>query len=174
YTFPFQPTPAPPDGTVAPGTERYSTLPISAIRDAVNEADIGVNAMIDWSGYGGAFLSEFIAYHGTWYTDTHIGPTDPTRCIAGGHIHVSPSVTIQEGMDATHVTLRTLMDYVDDVLGPVCLADIDENDVLDIFDVLGYLGRFDADDPRADLTLDGTLDVFDVLEFLALFTEGCL
>ena len=52
--------------------------------EAVNAAELGVNAWIDYDGFGGGFLSEFIAYHGTWYHDLHADENDPTWNIAGG------------------------------------------------------------------------------------------
>ena len=46
--------------------------------------------------------------------------------------------------------------------------------VLDFFDVLAYLGQFDASDPAADLAAPfGVFDFFDVLEYLGLFDAGC-
>ncbi|MEM9560371.1 MAG: GC-type dockerin domain-anchored protein [Planctomycetota bacterium] len=46
--------------------------------------------------------------------------------------------------------------------------------VLDVFDVIEYLARFDAADPTADLAApSGTFDFFDLIEFLNLFSAGC-
>ncbi|MEM7628798.1 MAG: M14 family zinc carboxypeptidase [Planctomycetota bacterium] len=48
--------------------------------------------------------------------------------------------------------------------------DLNGDGSLDFFDVLAYLGQFDAMDPAADLSAPfGTFDFFDVLEFLAAF-----
>ena len=45
---------------------------------------------------------------------------------------------------------------------------------LDFFDVLEYLGQFDAEDASADLAAPfGSFDFFDVLEYLGLFDAGC-
>ena len=56
-----------------------------------------------------------------------------------------------------------------------CPADLaSPTGVLDFFDVLEYLARFDAEDPSADLAApDGTFDFFDVLEYLSLFDAEC-
>ncbi|MEM9558847.1 MAG: GC-type dockerin domain-anchored protein, partial [Planctomycetota bacterium] len=59
--------------------------------------------------------------------------------------------------------------------GPDCPADLAEPfDVLDVFDVIEFLGGFDAQDPSTDLAAPaGTFDVFDVIEYLSLFDQGC-
>ncbi|MEL6741069.1 MAG: GC-type dockerin domain-anchored protein [Planctomycetota bacterium] len=60
------------------------------------------------------------------------------------------------------------------VIDPTCPLDTDRNEVLDIFDIIAFLGLFDALDPAADVAEPaGVFDVFDVIEFLALFEDGC-
>lgn len=54
-----------------------------------------------------------------------------------------------------------------------CLADFNNDGVLDFFDVSGFLAAFAASDPAADLNDDGAFDFFDVSEFLQLFGTGC-
>ena len=56
---------------VAQGTRELSLV------DAVNAAQIGAAAFICYSGNGGGFLSEFIAYLGVWYQDLHADPLAP-------------------------------------------------------------------------------------------------
>lgn len=118
YEAPFQPTPSPPDASVPAGHIRESTLPMQAIVDAVNEQTT-LNAYIDEVGFGGGFLSEFIAYHGVWYQSLHADPSDPYWVAAAGHIHVgfnylndNPAVV----RNAMRTTLRTLTDYLDTVV----------------------------------------------------------
>jgi len=57
--------------------------------------------------------------------------------------------------------------------GPVCLADLDGDGSLTIFDFLAFQNLFDAGDPRADLDGDGSLTIFDFLAFQNLFDAGC-
>ncbi|MGI8923910.1 MAG: PEP-CTERM sorting domain-containing protein [Fimbriimonadales bacterium] len=113
YIAPFQPTPSPPDSTAPPGFVRFSSLPMQAIVDAVNGAGLGLNGFIDTAGFGGGFLSEFIAYHGTWYHDEHADPKDPYRNFAAGHIHVGTNVSVPQAIAASEVSLRVLTDYLD-------------------------------------------------------------
>ncbi|MEM7629619.1 MAG: GC-type dockerin domain-anchored protein [Planctomycetota bacterium] len=58
---------------------------------------------------------------------------------------------------------------------PACAADlVAPVGVLDIFDIIEFLARFDASDPSTDLASPtGVFDVFDVIEYLALFDQGC-
>ena len=105
---PYQPTPCPPDDSVPPGYVRHSTLPVQAIADAVND-QTSVYAWIDWSGNPGAYLCEYIAYLGMWYKAIHNTTGDPYRCWEAGFIHVNPSITLQNAMEATNVTIREVI-----------------------------------------------------------------
>ncbi len=115
YEEPYQPTPSPPDSSVPVDHIRYSTLPMQSIVDAVNEAydDITLDAYIDDTGFGGGFLCEYVAYHGTWYHDLHGDPDDPYWNVAGGHIHVGADVGRRAARIASRITLRELITYVD-------------------------------------------------------------
>ena len=115
---PFQPTPSPPDDSVPAGHIRGTSLPAQEIVDAVADAGLPrIRPFIDDVGFGGAFLSEFMAYHGTWYHDLHSSPDDEYFNVAAGHIHVGSMVPIDSAVAATEITLRTLIDHVDNVLG---------------------------------------------------------
>ncbi|UYV12511.1 MAG: hypothetical protein NCW75_14585 [Phycisphaera sp.] len=57
--------------------------------------------------------------------------------------------------------------------GPACVADLDGDGALTIFDFLAFQNLFDGGDLRADLDGDGTLTIFDFLEFQNLFDAGC-
>lgn len=118
YEAPFQPTPSPPDPSLPAGAIRYSSLPMIQIRDAVRAAGIDVNPFIDSSSgsFGGGFVSEFMAYHGTWYKDLNDDPDDEFRCYSAGHIHVGTGVTVANGRLAAEVSLRELTRYLDLVI----------------------------------------------------------
>jgi pyrrolidone-carboxylate peptidase len=116
YRTPYIPTPSPPDNSLPTNAYRYSSLPMDGIRDAVNAAGLGVTAQINPTGNAGAFLCEYIGYHAAWYNALHSDPSDPYRNFAAGHIHVGPSVSVDQAIAATQVTLRTLTDYLDTVI----------------------------------------------------------
>lgn len=117
YAEPFQPTPSPPDASLPAGALRLSTLPVQAIVDDVSASGLGVDPFICFTGDGGGFLSEFMAYHGVWYQALHVDPMDPAWCVAGGHVHVGSQVDWDTARLAAEVTLRTVLDYVDSVQG---------------------------------------------------------
>ncbi len=122
YEAPLQPTPAPPDASVPAGHLRLSALPVQDVVDAVALANLGLNPFICFSGSGGGFLSEFIAYHGVWYQNLHADPLDPRWCVAGGHVHVGGFVGKKTARLAAKQTLRAVIHYVDSVLDPSCQA----------------------------------------------------
>jgi len=114
YTAPFKPTLDLPIVGEPVGFDRYSSLPIQNIIDAVNDAAVPVNAFtssVDTS----AFLCNFIGYHVNWYHDLHSDPGDPAWNIAGGHIHVGYASDLETVIDATEVTVRALIDHLDGV-----------------------------------------------------------
>ena len=114
YEAPFQPTVSPPEQDQPAGFVRESSLPMGMIRRAVDdEPDLNVDARIDRTGFGGGFLSEYIAYHGVWYQSLHADPSDDYYTVAAGHIHVGQQVTRANGRRATELTLGVLTDYLD-------------------------------------------------------------
>jgi hypothetical protein len=54
-----------------------------------------------------------------------------------------------------------------------CLADLDGDGSLTLFDFLVFQNLFDAGDPAADFDGDGSLTLFDFLAFQNLFDAGC-
>ncbi len=115
YLAPRYPNPSPPDGTVPANTVRYSTLPVEAIEAAVDSAGIGVDAWVDWNGDAGNFLCGYMFYHDTWYQDLHGDSSDPYWSVAAGFIHVG-GLTMQQSVQATEITLRETIVYVDTVV----------------------------------------------------------
>ena len=58
-------------------------------------------------------------------------------------------------------------------LGCDCPPDLNDDGVLDFFDVQVFLAAFASGQTLADLTGDGAFDFFDVLRYLQLFADGC-
>ncbi|MCA9298282.1 MAG: PQQ-dependent sugar dehydrogenase, partial [Phycisphaerales bacterium] len=56
---------------------------------------------------------------------------------------------------------------------PACPVDFAPDRELNIFDVIEFLGLFDAQDPLADFNGDTVFDIFDVTAFLEAFAIGC-
>jgi hypothetical protein len=55
-----------------------------------------------------------------------------------------------------------------------CPADLNNDDLLNFFDVAAYLALYNASDPAADLAPPfGSLNFFDISAYLALYNAGC-
>jgi hypothetical protein len=131
YLVPLKPTPELPSYEEPPGTERFSTLPIDAIIEAVEDSDANVDpfsTVID----NGRFLSNYIGYHGNWYHDLHADRADEFWSIAGGHIHVGLSTALPDAVLATEVTLRVLTEHLD--ARRALIEDQDGDGDVDVFD----------------------------------------
>jgi hypothetical protein len=176
YLDPRQPTPDLPIYDEPAGTERYSSLPMQAIVDAVAASGANVYPYIEPLDYS-RFLSNFIGYHGNWYHDLHSDPDDPAWNVAGGHIHVGYAMTLADAILASEVTLRTLIVHADAQLGVfgdlncdglVDLADIDPF-IQALSDPDGYvLGYPDCRIILADLNRNGSIDGADLQSFVDL------
>jgi len=117
YLAPTRPTPDLPIAAEPDFNIRFSSLPMTQIRNAVNAAGLGVSSFIDTSNnYGGTFVSEFTSYHSAWYANLHGGEDDPWRAFAGGHIHVGINTPVLAARTATEITLRELTTYLDGLI----------------------------------------------------------
>lgn len=80
-----------------------------------------------------------------------------------------------DGTDSTDVW------YIDDVAvtedfvidPPSCPQDIDGNGLLNFFDISGFLGLYNAQNPVADWDNNGQYNFFDISSYLASFNAGC-
>lgn len=116
YLVPRQPTPAPPDSTIDRNAMRISALPVEDIVDRIAASGLPLAPEICYSGNGGGFLSEFIAYLGVAHQANHADPASPDWCIAAGHVHVGTAVSWSTCEAAVELTLEAVIDRVDDVL----------------------------------------------------------
>lgn len=117
YLAPTRPTADLPIASEPDNTIRFSSLPMTQIRDSVAAANLGMTSFIDTSNaFGGNFVSEFTSYHSSWYANLHSSPSDPAQCFAGGHIHVGINTPTAAAQQATLLTLRELTNYLDTVI----------------------------------------------------------
>jgi hypothetical protein len=58
-------------------------------------------------------------------------------------------------------------------IAPPCPADFNQDEQLDFFDYLDFVGFFAIEDPRADFNGDMQVDFFDYLDFVGAFDAGC-
>ncbi len=177
YLYPFKPGPPLPIADETPGTDRWSTLPMEAIVDAVSAAVPNLDpyyTVIDDSN----FLSNYIGYHGTWYHDLHADPADPAWNVAAGHVHVGSAMDLEDAILATEVTVRTLIDYLDSQL-PVP-GDLNDDREVDLVDYGVFETCFTGPDggpigpecEPGDFDCDTDIDCLDWYEFVEAWTAG--
>ncbi len=125
YLPPINPTPNPPDDSVPADFLRLSSLPLQDIVDAVAMLPFNIVPFICFTGDGGGFLSEFIAYHGVWYRSLHDQPSDPAWCAAAGHIHVGGQIPTNRARVAAETSIRAVIDTLDQIVPKVvCQVDL--------------------------------------------------
>ena len=113
FVQPVQMSKLPPEQIVPVGHKRHSTLPAAKIADAINQAQIGVHAWVDWDGNSGTFLGNYIAYLGYWYQDFYSEASEKDRCLAAGLIHVSADLPLDDAVKATEITLETTINHIE-------------------------------------------------------------
>ena len=166
FTSPFLPTPNPPDENENTYFLRNSNLPMNEIIDAINNLDLGLNPYIDQNGDPGRYVSEFMAYHGTWYRDLNQFGED--NCISAGHIHVGGNINWDTAKIATEETLRTLIDYIDQFI--YIPGDLNQDEIIDILDLVlimnSILGISDLSTIQyyaADINQDSIINIQDII-----------
>lgn len=113
FVEPVQMSKLPPEQIVPVGYKRHSSLPVAEIAEAVNQAQIGVHAWVDWEGNPGTSLGNYIAYLVSWYEDFYSDASELERCLAGGFIHVSADLPLDEAVKATEITLETTINHIE-------------------------------------------------------------
>jgi pyrrolidone-carboxylate peptidase len=117
YLAPTRPTADLPIAQEPDNMIRYSSLPMTQIYNAVSSAGLPLTTFIDTSNdFAGTFVSNFQAYHSSWYADMNSEPFSENWCIAGGHIHVGIDTPQAVANQAAVLTMRELTSYLDTVI----------------------------------------------------------
>ncbi len=166
FTEPFYPTPAPPDSSLPINTRRYSSLPMDSIVSQIASSGLGLTPYIDYTQGAGAYLSEFMGYHGVWHKAKMDSANIP--CIVAGHVHVGGLIDWDTAQQAVAITLREVIKVVDEYRS--LPGDVDQDGVLSIYDMLEIIDHILGNEildngqlNRADINLDTHIDVFDLL-----------
>jgi hypothetical protein len=166
YTPPYQPTPTPPDSLILFNTARYSSLPMDSIVYAIQSANLGLNPYIDYTSGAGNFLSEFMGYHGVWYKA--IMDSVHLPLYSAGHVHVGGLIDWETAQEATKVTLREVIKYVD--LFRELPGDINDDGIVSTLDmimilthILNFTQLTQDEFESADLNFDEAVDIYDML-----------
>ena len=113
------------------------------------------------------------------------GPVDlPTNRFTVGPVVPVNNTTAYTGYKMLFPTVRAPSDWPGDSLqiGDIliegsgiveCTADLNNDGLLDFFDVQSFLNYYSGGDLRADFIPDGVLDFFDVQEYLNQYSAGC-
>jgi hypothetical protein len=166
YSAPYLPTPNPPDEYEPSFYLRNSNLPMNEIVNNINNLDIGLDSYIDIDGDPGSFVSEFMAYHGTWFRDLNL--FSDNNCIAAGHIHVGGYIPVEISIIAVEETVRTLIDYLDEF--NYTSGDVNDDGSIDILDlvvimnyILGNIELSNTSSLAADLNEDNIINIQDII-----------
>ena len=166
YETPMLPTPNPPDNSVANYFIRHSTLPVENVVDAINDANLGLDPYVDWNGNPGQFVSEFMGYHGVWYKDTH--SFGDGACVIAGHIHVGGLIDWDTARQATEISIREIINYVDQF--SYTSGDINDDGIVDILDIVilvnAIMGTTELSTIQAyaaDLNGDSNINIQDII-----------
>ena len=175
FSPPYLPTPNPPDDSVENYFIRHSSLPMEDIMDKIESEDIGLDSYIDWQGDPGQYVSEFMGYHGVWYHD--INQLGENKCITAGHVHVGGLIDIETAKRATEVTLRSVIDLLDQ--STYTLGDTNQDQIIDILDlvmtvnyILGIQEFENIQMYSADMNEDGIINIQDVINIINIILEN--
>tara|TARA_Y100001970_G_scaffold52986_1_gene67052 strand:- start:27633 stop:28994 length:1362 start_codon:yes stop_codon:yes gene_type:complete len=166
FTSPFQPTPNPPDSAEPSFFLRNSNLPMENIVNEVSNLNLGINSYIDINGDPGQYVSEFMAYHGTWYRD--LNQIGEEKCISAGHIHVGGYLSWENAIIATEASVRALITYIDSFI--YTLGDLNQDNIIDILDlvtivnfILGEINFTDIQMYAGDINEDSIINIQDII-----------
>ena len=175
FTAPFLPTPNPPDSDEVSFYLRNSNLPMEQIVNNISNLEIGLNPYIDFNGDPGRYVSEFMAYHGTWYRD--LNQFGNNNCISSGHIHVGGNINLNNAKIATEESLRVLIDYINSFI--YIPGDLNEDETIDILDlvtivnyILGDIVLSDIQTYAADLNEDSLINIQDIIIIINLILSS--
>jgi hypothetical protein len=109
---------------------------------------------------------------GVWYKETYEEDIE-IPCFAGGHIHVGAQVEWDTATEAAEVSIRTLINYVDQFM--VMSGDCNSDGQINILDVvalagaiLGNLELSPTQTAAADMDGNGELNILDIIAIVNL------
>ncbi|GEM_PF-1252705 len=145
---------------------------------AFRATDVANNSTALWVG-DGAELVKLVEFG--QLIDTDLGPIplgfdfgpDTGRQVMNGIIDINDSGQIAFAAFLQNGTVGVFV--ATPVLDQPCAADLAEPfGELNFFDVVAYIGAYNAGDPQADVAEPfGTLNFFDVAGYIGLFNAGC-
>ena len=153
-------------GIVATGSKEATQAGAEILRAGGNAFDAAVAAVFT------SMTSEFAGYHGVWYKETYDEDIE-IPCFSGGHIHVGGQVDWDTAKEAAAVSIRTLIDYIDQfmILPGDCNGDGEVN-ILDVVAlasvILGNSEFIPSQTTAADMDGNGLLNILDIIAIVNL------
>lgn len=167
FTPPYLPTPNPPDSHMPVNGRRYTSLPLDSIINAIDSANLGLNPYVDYTTGAGAYLSEFMGYHGAWTKARMDSANVP--CYLAGHIHVGGLIDWGTAHEAVKISLREVIKVVDyykqlpgDINGDSVISITDL--IIIVFHILGTNEMSAEQIQTADLNFDLVITIEDILK----------
>lgn len=143
---------------------------------ATPEVPMLVGEATGFGGYGNLVLDGDLAYLSAGVAGVHVidigDATTPSLVLTLPFADTVRAVDVLDGTLAIAAGAEGLRLY--DVANcRACLADVDGDGDLTIFDFLAFQDLFAAGDPKADFDGDGSFTIFDFLVFQNAFEAGC-
>lgn len=114
YEAPTQPDVLPIDDSVGAGFVRHSSLPVEAIKEAINNSGLGIRAWVDYEGDPGTFLCNYMAYQVSRYKEENGPDGNKYPCFMAGFIHVGGDVEVDKAARAVEITLEEVVESLKD------------------------------------------------------------
>ncbi len=113
--------------------------------------------------------------------EVFLGYTDVTTdALGNADFSITSAMPVPDGWVATATATDLLLGETSEfglalpfIVDTTCSPDLNDDGVLDFFDVSAYLNLFSSGDLAADWNNDGVLDFFDVSSYLNAFSTGC-
>ncbi len=155
-------------GFPPPVSRGYSDGVRSPEGDAV--LDIVAGQSVLGGGGGGVPVDDsnpFLLWTATWATQDFTPRVVELSAFPGAEFWIKPVDGGPSSMQLPDPGYATIVVRTD------CLADLDGNATLDLFDFVAFQNFFADGSPVADLDADGVLTIFDFLVFQNAFDAGC-
>ena len=148
----------------------------TAVASEVRAVNTGIEISIDldelgWDGEQDILMAGWVSNAGFDFISNQV-----IGGLPDGSPNIGPRDTDEDGLNDLDFNNIAGIQYIN-LTAPVksdCIADFNNDDSVNVFDVFAFLVAFSNQDPAADLALPfNTWNVFDVFEFLAIFSAGC-
>ena len=147
----------------------------SADPAAVRAVNTGIEISIDldelgWDGQQDILLAGWIANGGFDFISNQV-----VGGLPDGSANLGPRDSDGDGVNDLDFSQIAGDQFVNLSQPPVvdCIADFNDDGLVNFFDVSDFIAAFNSQDPGADVNNDGLFNFFDVSDFIAAFNQGC-